>query len=310
MIQSAMMFALGAFVCGLLALGLGVAFARRARRLTERRLLAAFASRRSEFAVERDEMRVRHAVQIRRMEQEIDRLLEWASGQRSRSETRASDAFALRAELSERDRTIRQLQDSLGGTEERLKHAETRLGETREALRKAETRLRSLPARHAAPLQQPTSEEQPVKAEAELAASARSSRAHGAARMSAFTDPASAFSPTAPNEIRISDVPAAASMAPQQGGLAVEFPSSRSDTESPENGTAVIHRIAEELRRISGEAEGTFGRRIWRAPATPAQGETVPEAAAGPVPPTEPVGPKVIEIAPGEIRRSKTGPAA
>ena len=62
MIQSAMMFALGIFVSGLLWLALSVALVRRARRLTERRLLASIATRRAEFETERDELRARHAV--------------------------------------------------------------------------------------------------------------------------------------------------------------------------------------------------------------------------------------------------------
>ena len=49
MIQSAMMFALGFFVSGLLWLAFSVALVRRARRLTERRLLAGIATRRAEF---------------------------------------------------------------------------------------------------------------------------------------------------------------------------------------------------------------------------------------------------------------------
>ena len=67
MILSAMMFALGIFVSGLLWLGLSVALVRRAERLTERRVLAGIATRRAEFEAERDELRARHAVEMHRL---------------------------------------------------------------------------------------------------------------------------------------------------------------------------------------------------------------------------------------------------
>ena len=91
MIQSAMMFALGVFVSGLVWLAFSVALVRRARRLTERRLLAGIAMRRAEFETERDELRARHAVQMHRLEREVSRVLDMATAHR------------LEADLKERD---------------------------------------------------------------------------------------------------------------------------------------------------------------------------------------------------------------
>jgi hypothetical protein len=84
MIQSAMMFALGVFVSGLVWLAFSVALVRRARRITERRLLAGIATRRAEFDTERDELRARHAVQMHRLEREVSRVLDMATATGSR----------------------------------------------------------------------------------------------------------------------------------------------------------------------------------------------------------------------------------
>ena len=104
MIQSAMIFALGFFVSGLVWLAFSVALVRRTRRLTERRLLAGIAMRRAEFESERDELRARHAVQMHRLEREVSHVLDMAT------------AYRLEADLKERvdKERVRLIQASLG----------------------------------------------------------------------------------------------------------------------------------------------------------------------------------------------------
>ena len=99
MIQSAMMFALGVFVSGLVWLAFSVAFVRRARRITERRLLAGIATRRAEFERERDELRARHAVQMHRLEREVSRVLDMATAYRLEADLKERDLMSARAEL-------------------------------------------------------------------------------------------------------------------------------------------------------------------------------------------------------------------
>ena len=99
MIQSAMIFALGVFASGLVWLAFSVALVRRARRLTERRLLAGIAVRRAEFETERDELRARHAVQMYRLEREVSRVLDMATAHRLEADLKERDLVNARAEL-------------------------------------------------------------------------------------------------------------------------------------------------------------------------------------------------------------------
>ena len=99
MIQSAMIFALGVFVSGLAWLAFSVALVRRARRLTERKLLAGIAVRRAEFETERDELRARHAVQMYRLEREVSRVLDMATAHRLEADLKERDLVNARAEL-------------------------------------------------------------------------------------------------------------------------------------------------------------------------------------------------------------------
>src|SRR5918994_6584712 len=113
MIQSAMIFALGVFVSGLVWLAFSVALVRRARRLTERRLLAGIAVRRAEFETERDELRARHAVQMYRLEREVSRVLDMATAHRLEADVNEHDLVSLRAELSAREAELQELQARL-----------------------------------------------------------------------------------------------------------------------------------------------------------------------------------------------------
>src|SRR5688500_19660151 len=109
MIHSAMMFALGFFVSGLAWLAQSVALVRRARRLTERRLLASLSTRRAEFETERDELRARHAVQMYRLEREVSRILDMATAHRLEADVVEHDLVSLKAELAVREVEITEL---------------------------------------------------------------------------------------------------------------------------------------------------------------------------------------------------------
>jgi len=135
MIQSAMMFALGAFASGLLWLAITVALVRRARRLTERRLLAAVSTRRAEFETERDELRARHAVQMHRLEREVSRVLDMATAYRLEADLKERDLVNSQAELAAREEEMAELQARLDAERETAQDLERRAAEAGSALR-------------------------------------------------------------------------------------------------------------------------------------------------------------------------------
>jgi hypothetical protein len=135
MILSAMMFALGAFVSGLVWLVLTVALVRRARRLTERRLLASISTRRVEFETERDELRARHAMQMHRLEREVSRGLDMATAYRLEADIKERDLTSARAELEARDEDMQELQERLALERDLVQDLERRHAEAGTMLR-------------------------------------------------------------------------------------------------------------------------------------------------------------------------------
>jgi hypothetical protein len=117
MIQSAMMFALGAFLSGLAWLALSILLVRRARRMTERQIRASIAISRAEFETERDEMRARHAVEMYQQERAVSRGLDAATAYRLESDIKERDLVSALAELRAREEDMQELQQRL--TEER-----------------------------------------------------------------------------------------------------------------------------------------------------------------------------------------------
>lgn len=135
MILSAMMFALGVFVTGLLALGFCVALVRRTRRVTERRILTAISARRAEFDAERDELRARHAIQMHRLEREVARVLDMATAHRLEADVKDRDLLNLRAEMEAQSEETRELQERLEEQRAALQEFERKSAESGTSLR-------------------------------------------------------------------------------------------------------------------------------------------------------------------------------
>jgi hypothetical protein len=150
MIQSAMMFALGIFVSGLVWLAFSVALVRRARRLTERRLLAGIATRRAEFDAERDELRARHAVQMHRLEREVSRVLDMATAHRLEADLKERDLMSARAELSAHREDFDDIETRFKDERDAMQELERRHAETGSALRAAQHQLQQEKKRRAA----------------------------------------------------------------------------------------------------------------------------------------------------------------
>ena len=142
MIQSAMIFALGVFVSGLAWLALSVALVRRARRLTERRLLAGIAVRRAEFETERDELRARHALQMYRLEREVSRVLDMATAHRLEADLKERDLVNARAELVADEEDFVDIERRLSAERELIQDLERRHAEVGAALRSAQHALK------------------------------------------------------------------------------------------------------------------------------------------------------------------------
>src|SRR5882724_8513643 len=142
MIQSAMIFALGVFASGLVWLAFSVALVRRARRLTERRLLAGIAVRRAEFETERDELRARHAVQMYRLEREVSRVLDMATAHRLEADLKERDLMNARAELVADEEDFLDIERRLTGEREVIQDLERRHAEAGAALRAAQHALK------------------------------------------------------------------------------------------------------------------------------------------------------------------------
>ena len=150
MIQSAMMFALGIFVSGLVWLAFSVALVRRARRLTERRLLSGVATRRVEFDAERDELRARHAVQMHRLEREVSRVLDMATAHRLEADLRERDLISARAELEAHREDFAETEARLIAERETIQDLERRHAEAGSAMRAAQHQLKLETTRRAA----------------------------------------------------------------------------------------------------------------------------------------------------------------
>lgn len=137
-----MMFALGALVSGLLALAFCVALVRRTRRITEKRLLAAIATRRAEFEAEREELRARHAVELFRLEKEVDRILDMATAHRLESDVKDRDLNSLHVEIAARDEEISDLKQRLEEVRADLQDLERRAAESGTQVRAARHSLK------------------------------------------------------------------------------------------------------------------------------------------------------------------------
>jgi hypothetical protein len=150
MIQSAMTFALGFLVCGLVALLFSIALVRRTRRLAEKRLLARISTRRAEFETERDEMRARHAVQMYRLEGQVSKILDMATAHRLEADIKERDIVGLRSELEAHAAEMDELNERLIGQRDVLQDLERRHAEAGAVLRATQHALRLESRRRAA----------------------------------------------------------------------------------------------------------------------------------------------------------------
>jgi hypothetical protein len=150
MIQSAMIFALGFLVCGLVALLFSIALVRRTRRLAEKRLLARISTRRAEFETERDEMRARHAVQMYRLEGQVSKILDMATAHRLEADIKERDIVGLRSELEAHAAEMDELNERLIGQRDTLQDLERRHAEAGAVLRATQHALRLESRRRAA----------------------------------------------------------------------------------------------------------------------------------------------------------------
>ncbi len=150
MIQSAMMFALGFLVSGLVALLFSIALVRRTRRLAEKRLLARISTRRAEFETERDEMRARHAVQMYRLEGQVSKILDMATAHRLEADIKERDIVGLRSELEAHAAEMDELNERLIGQRDTVQDLERRHAEAGAVLRATQHALRLESRRRAA----------------------------------------------------------------------------------------------------------------------------------------------------------------
>ena len=150
MIQSAMTFALGFLVCGLVALLFSIALVRRTRRLAEKRLLARISTRRTEFETERDEMRARHAVQMYRLEGQVSKILDMATAHRLEADIKERDIVGLRSQLEAHAPEMDEINERLIGQRDALQDLERRHAEAGAVLRATQHALRLESRRRAA----------------------------------------------------------------------------------------------------------------------------------------------------------------
>jgi hypothetical protein len=149
MIESVMFFALGVFASGLFALAILRALVRRTGRVTEKNLRASLATRRAEFQVERDELKVRHAVTVRQLEREGDAFRDTATAHRLEADLRDQENADLRADLNAREIEVDELTERLEIVQDSLLQAERKLAESGGALRTARHALESEAGRRA-----------------------------------------------------------------------------------------------------------------------------------------------------------------
>jgi hypothetical protein len=297
MIEWAMLFALGAFASGLMALALGALVVRRTRRVTEQRVRARLADRRAEFAIERDEERVRFAVEARRLEREAAQLRDRATVHRLDADIKEQELYNLRAELGDREIEVQDLAERLTESQGALFDTERRLAETGAALRTAQHALEAEVRRRAA-LQQALQDTAGLADERRLEIVAlraenedlRNSLERLRLRLGELGDlrwattPATHLRPLLlPEEQAASgeatDIVSAqfagdtegrvVPLRPHQSPEALDWAPPALEYRSAE--TESIERIAAEIHRIAGEAEADL-RRVWRVPAVPPPG--------------------------------------
>lgn len=272
-----MMFALGFFVSGLLWLAFSVALVRRARRLTERRLLAGIATRRAEFDSERDELRARHAVQMHRLEREVSRVLDQATAHRLEADLKERDIYALRAELAARDEDMRDIELRLTKERELVQDLERRHAEAGSSLRATQHALK-LEGKRRAIAEEGLDEMSVVADQRRMALSTL--RIENDTLRARLGEPPGTPLPIEleserPRRIAIieeeEEAAGVEAVALPAGGSVVPLPmrARQQAAESPEKSAAVMADATRDLQRLAGEGEGRLASGVWHAPASP-----------------------------------------
>ena len=297
MIQSAMMFALGIFVSGLVWLAFSVALVRRARRLTERRLLAGIATRRVEFDAERDELRARHAVQMHRLEREVSRVLDMATAHRLEADLRERDLNSARAELEARREDSAETEERLATERETIQDLERRHAEAGSALRAAQHQLKTETTRRAAA--EEALDEASILADQRRIALAALRAENNTLRERLGEDPGAPLpfeleGPTLPRAVATAEDAADAApvaetaaettgdevAAPAGGGSVVQLPTRPRPAASgtPEQSVAAVNEATRDLQRIADESPDHAAEDGDEAAAAPNERPAMPAA--------------------------------
>jgi hypothetical protein len=272
MIQSAMMLALGVFVSGLVWLGLTVALVRRARGLTERRLLAGISVRRAEFEIERDELRARHAVEMHRLEREVSRILDMATAHRFEADVKDRDLRSLKAEFDERMDELADAEQRLAEQRDHVQDLERRTAEAGAELRAAQHALKLESRRRAIA-------EEALDEAAILADKRKIEIIALRAENDALRAAAGVAGPFAPDETRLPRVllapePEAEPIVlpePAVGASIVALPTRGrlAAGASADQSAALVAEATRDLQRLAGEAHADLAGDVWRASAEP-----------------------------------------
>lgn len=280
MIQSAMIFALGVFASGLVWLVFSVALVRRARRLTERRLLAGIAMRRAEFESERDELRARHAVQMYRLEREVSRVLDMATAHRLEADLKERDLMNARAELIADEEDFQDIERRLAAERAVIQDLERRHAVAGAALRAAQHAMK-LETKRRASAEEALDEASVLADQRRLALTALRSE-NDSLRARLGEQPGSpvpfeleeARMPRGRSAFEREDDDVEEAPQPQLGGSVVPLPT-RARTmaaESPDQSLAVVSEATRDLQRLSAD-----GNPVPRMPAA-----TLPDGTSGP----------------------------
>ena len=308
MIESVMFFALGVFACGLVALAILRPLVRRTRRVTEKNLRAALATRRAEFQVERDELKARHALTVRQLERDSGALRDMATAHRLEADLGEQENADLRAELDARETEVDELNERLQGVQNSLLQAERKLAESGSALRTAHHALESEAGRRA-DLHDRLAEMTQLAEQRRLeiidlrAEMARQRSRMGFAAVSSLSaqdivnaDPrqtgiairrpsSAASAPTDPPIGAMIPGGGPASPIPERAASILSLPfEAPAETPEAEN----IRKIASEIHRIAGEAAADLERGVWRALAHPPAANAPPEQTNGTAAATRP----------------------
>jgi chromosome segregation ATPase len=142
-IETAMVFALGFLTAALLSLAFMGAVWRRAVRLTTRRVESAIPLSMAEIKADKDQLRADHALAVRRIEIEAEKLREAANGHVVDIARRNERIRDLGSELDARAARIAGLESAKAAGEETLKASEATVAELRAALKEAGEALTS-----------------------------------------------------------------------------------------------------------------------------------------------------------------------